>query len=49
MKNVSVNLQQRLLLASKAKVTVAKSGAKIALIKTQQKQKHKRVDISVMT
>ena len=49
MKNVSVNLQHRLLLASKTKVIVAKSGAKIALIKTQQKQKHKRVDISVMT
>ena len=49
MKNVSVNLQHILLLASKTKVTVAKSGAKIALIKTQHKQKHKRVDISVMT
>ena len=49
MKNVSDNLQHRLSLASKTKVTVAKSGAKIALIKTQQKQKHKRVDISVMT
>ena len=51
MKNVSFNLQHRLLLASKTKVTVAKSGAKIALIKTQQKQKqkHKRVNISVMT
>ena len=49
MKNVSDNLQHRFLLASKTKVTVAKSGAKIALIKTQQKQKHKRVDMSVMT